>query len=141
MAAAPDAEAVASDLRLVVGQLVRRLRAHGTFPVSQAIVLGRLDREGPQSVSDLARADGVRPQSMAQTVRQLEAAELVDRQPDPDDGRRAIVGLTKRGRAAIETERADRATWLAEAIENELTRTEQQTLARVLPLLKRLAAR
>ena len=52
-------------------------------------VLGRLDREGPASISDLAAAERMRPQSMAQTVRDLEAAGLVSRRPDPDDGRRA----------------------------------------------------
>src|ERR1044072_8308935 len=89
---------LASDLRVVVGQLIRRLRAEqGRFSISQGAVLGRLDREGPQSVSDLAAAERVRPQSMAQTVADLESAGLVDRSPDPDDGRRALVSLTAAG--------------------------------------------
>ncbi|HEX4735700.1 MAG TPA: MarR family transcriptional regulator [Thermoleophilaceae bacterium] len=141
MAEAPDTGAVASELRAVVGQLVRRLRARGSFPLSQGSVLGRLDREGPLSVSDLAHAERVRPQSMAQTVGDLEQAGLVSRRPDPHDGRRALVELTDAGREAVARERADRASWLALAIGEELTRGEQQALARALPLLRRLADR
>jgi len=47
---------LASDLRVVVGQLIRRLRTKHHFSISQASVLGRLDREAPSSVSDLAAA-------------------------------------------------------------------------------------
>src|SRR4051794_27441502 len=92
-----DSALVASELRAVLGQLVRRLRAEHRFPLSHGAVLGRLDREGRQSVSDLAAAERVRPQSMAQTVNDLEADGLVARTPDPSDGRRALVELTEQG--------------------------------------------
>jgi DNA-binding MarR family transcriptional regulator len=137
----PDIAAVAGELRVVVGQLVRRLRARGSLSISHGSVLGRLDRDGPQSVSDLAHAERIRPQSMAQTVGDLEQAGLVSRRPDPDDGRRALVELTATGRETVTEARADRANWLALAISEELTRAEQQTLARALPLLRRLADR
>ena len=67
----------------MLGQLIRRLRAEHRFSLSQGTVLGRLDREGAQSVSDLAVAERVRPQSMAQTVGDLEGDGLVDRRPTP----------------------------------------------------------
>src|SRR5438270_12804383 len=111
-----DPALVASELRAVLGRLVRRLRAEHKFPLSQGIVLGRLDRVGPQSVSDLAHAEGVRPQSMAQTVSDLEAEHLVIRRPDPDDRRRALVELTDQGRLALAAERRRRGGWLASAI-------------------------
>ena len=85
MATKTDPALLASELRVVLGQLMRRLRAEHGFPLSHGAVLGRLDREGPQSVSDLAAAERVRPQSMAQTVGDLEADGLVIRTPDPDD--------------------------------------------------------
>src|ERR1700759_3928500 len=112
-----DPARVASDLRVVLGQLVRRLRAEHRFGLSQAAVLGRLDREGPRSVADLAQAERVRPQSMAQTVGDLEADALVERRPDPDDRRRALVILTAPGRARIEADRAAREGWLVKALE------------------------
>ena len=83
---AADTTLTASELRVVLGQLVRLLRAEHRFPLIQGAVLGRLDREGPQSVSDLAVAEKVRPQSMAQTVAELESNGLVARRPDPADG-------------------------------------------------------
>jgi DNA-binding MarR family transcriptional regulator len=133
-----DTSALASELRVVIGQLIRRLRLEHTFSLSQGAVLGRLDREGPCSVSDLAAAERVRPQSMAQTVGDLEADGLVSRTPDPQDGRRALVSLTDSGRAVLEAERRRRDGWLAQAMASELSAEEREALMRALPLLRRL---
>ena len=114
-----DPALVASQLRVVIGQLIRRLRAEHGFPLSQGAVLGRLDRGGPQSVSDLAVAELVRPQSMAQTVGDLEAKGYVTRSPDPADRRRALVQLTERGHEVLEADRRRREGWLAEAIASD----------------------
>ena len=73
MGTAVDTTRLASELRIVLGQLLRRLRAEHRFSLSQGAVLGRLDREGTTSIGDLALAERVRPQSMAQTVADLEA--------------------------------------------------------------------
>jgi DNA-binding MarR family transcriptional regulator len=138
MATKVDSAPLASDLRVVLGQLIRRLRAEHRFPISQGSVLGRLDREGSQSVSDLALAERVRPQSMAQTVGDLEGDGLVERRPDPRDGRRALVLLTEAGRAELEADRRHREGWLVSAIEG-LSEEEQATLGRATELLRRLA--
>ena len=133
-----DRSLVASELRVVLGQLVRRLRAEHRFPLSHAAVLGRLDREGAQSVSDLALAERVRPQSMAQTVAELEAEGYVARRPDPDDRRRSLVELTEEGTATLHADRRQREGWLATAIA-ELSPEEQTILRDAVPLLRRLA--
>jgi DNA-binding MarR family transcriptional regulator len=130
---------LASDLRVVLGQLMRRLRAEHRFSLSHGAVLGRVDRQGPQSVSDLAAAERVRPQSMAQTVADLETGGLVSRQPDPSDGRRALVDLTPEGRAVLAADRRQREGWLAEAIDQEFSARERQILAEAVSLLRRLA--
>ncbi len=130
---------VASDLRGVLGQLLRRLRAEYRLPLSHGAVLGRLDREGAQSVSDLAHAEHVRPQSMAQTVSDLEAEGLLERHPDPDDRRRALIQLTEGGRAMLESERGRREGWLAQAITTDLSLEEQAVLSHAVELLRRLA--
>ena len=139
MAAEVDVAPLAAELRYSLGQLMRRLRVEHAFPLTQGAVLGRLDREGPQSVSDLAAGARMRPQSMAQTVKELEERSLVIRRPDPDDGRRAFVELTEAGRAALEADRAHREGWLAAALERELTPPERALLAEAVPLLRRLA--
>jgi DNA-binding MarR family transcriptional regulator len=133
-----DPAIVASDLRVALGQLMRRLRAEHRFPLSHGAVLGRLDREGRRSVSDLAHAERVRPQSMAQTVSELEADDLVERRPDPGDRRRALVSLTQAGREALSAERERREGWLANTIAL-LSAEEQAVLGEAAELLRRLA--
>jgi len=130
---------LASELRVVLGQLIRRLRAEHTFSLSAGAVLGRLDRCGPQSVSDLAHAEHVRPQSMAQTVGELEADGLVKRRPDPDDRRRALIELTEAGQLTLKAERRRREGWLANAVAEDLSLDEQALLGDAVALLRRLA--
>jgi DNA-binding MarR family transcriptional regulator len=133
-----DSGPLASELRVVLGHLIRRLRAEHRFPLTQGSVLGRLDREGPQSTSDLATAERVRPQSMGQTVAELEAQGLVERHDDPADGRRALLELTEAGRAMLEAERARREGWLAEALEGNFSDEEREVLDQAVRLLARL---
>jgi DNA-binding MarR family transcriptional regulator len=134
-----DVPLVASELRVVLGQLVRRLRAEIRFSLAHGAVLGRLDREGARSTSDLATAERVRPQSMAQTVSELEAEGLISRRPDPADGRRMLIELTSNGRETLEEDRRHRVGWLIESITDEFSESEQRALAEVVPLLRRLA--
>src|SRR5258705_5833410 len=135
--ASPPAE-TAHELRTVLGRLTRRLRAAGELPLTQATVLGRLDREGPKTTSALAAAERVRPQSMAQTIADLERAGHVTRRADPDDRRRVILDLTAGGRAAVEAERRSREGWLAQAIDEKLDADERATLMRAVEILRRL---
>lgn len=137
--AVPNTARLASDLRVVLGQLMRRLRSEHRFSLSHGAVLSRLDREGPRSVSELASAERIRPQSMAQTVGELEAEGLVSRRPDADDRRRAVVELTAAGRVVLEAERRQREGWLAQAISDGFSDHEQQVLSDAVELLRRLA--
>ena len=138
-----EPETVASELRVVLGRIVRRLRAERVqrrgLPLAQVIVLGRLDRAGPSGISALAAAEHVRPQSMAATVAALEQAGLVARTPDPDDRRRVAIDLTPAGRKVLADDRAQRVGWLAEAIRTDLTARERKVLAEATGLLARLA--
>jgi DNA-binding MarR family transcriptional regulator len=128
----------ASELRIVLGQLVRRLRAENTFPLSHGTVLARLEREGPQTTSALAAAEHVRPQSMAHTIAELEAAGLVGRRPHPLDRRQILIELTGQGLDKLTEDRKRREGWLAEAIATELSADEQEILIQAVPLLRRL---
>ncbi len=123
----------------MLGQLVRRLRAEHRFSLAQGAVLGRLDREGARSTSDLAASERVRPQSMAHTVCELEADGLISRRPDPADGRRALLELTAQGREMLQADRSQREGWLIRAIAEGFSDEEQAALARAVPLLERLA--
>ncbi|MEH2479935.1 DNA-binding MarR family transcriptional regulator [Nitrobacteraceae bacterium AZCC 2146] len=134
--------ALAAEVGALIGKMKRRLREKadaGDFTQSQLAILGRLDREGPATVTALARAEGMRPQSMGATVAVLEAAGLVSGAPDPADGRQTILSLTAACREIIRAGRAARQDWLFHAIQKELSPEEQQQLATGLELLRRLA--
>jgi DNA-binding MarR family transcriptional regulator len=134
--------ALAGELRVLISHLKRRLREQthlGDYTWSQAAVLIRLESDGPATVSALARAEGVRQQSMGTTVAALEAAGLVKGSPDPTDGRQTILSLTDTCREIVKTNRAAKDDWLFRAIETKLSSAEQEKLAVALELLKRLA--
>ena len=133
--------AIAAELRVVLGKLKRRLRGEadpGDFTWSQLSVLSHLDQFGPATVTTLARAEGVRPQSMGATVAGLEAAGLLTGAPDPADGRQTILTLTPACRDMIRAGRAAREDWLFRAIQSKLAPNERENLAAAIELLKRL---
>ena len=136
-----DAAALAVELHALVGGLKRRFREQsnaGDLPPSQMAVLRRLEREGAQTVTALARAGGVRPQSMGATVAALQAAGHVSGTPDPEDGRQTLLSLTPACRKWLREGRAARQDWLLRAIQAELSPREQQELARALALVQRV---
>lgn len=138
---ADRALALAGDLRVVIGRLSRRLRdeAHfGDFSFSEIKVLTRLDRNGPATVTALAEAEGVRPQSMSATVSALKGAGLVSGAPDPADGRQTVLSLTAHCRQLLETTRAAKRDWLFREIQSRFTPAEQARLAAAVALLDRL---
>jgi DNA-binding MarR family transcriptional regulator len=136
---APPAAALAYEVRETVGRVIRRLRAEPGPSLPHLTVLGLLEREGAKSVSELAATQRMRPQSMAQNVRELEEAGLVTRRPDPSDGRRAFVELTPAGTARILASRAAREDWLAQTLVGELDAAERAALHDALALLDRIA--
>jgi DNA-binding MarR family transcriptional regulator len=138
VATTPLSHSLAGDLRVVLGQLVRRLRSVHGFSLSQAAVLGRLDREGTMSIGDLAAAERVRPQSMAQTVADLELDGLIERSPDPADGRRVLVSLTASGISRLNEDRHKREGWIEQAIDAELSAHDREVLEEAIVLLQRL---
>jgi DNA-binding MarR family transcriptional regulator len=130
---------LAHELRETLGRVARRLRAEPGPSVGRLAVLGHLDRDGPSSISELAAREHMRPQSMAQTVHDLETGGLVTRHPDPADGRRAFVELTPAGLDLLQATRARRETWLTEALERELDAGERAVVHEALVLLSRIA--
>ena len=134
--------ALAGELRAVVAKLIRRAREQsdvGDFTYAQKSVLLRLERDGPATVSMLARAESVRPQSMRITVAALEAAGAVSGRADPDDGRQTFMSLTPSFLKALKIGRAARQDWLFRALQSQLAPREHEQLAAAVKLLSRLA--
>jgi DNA-binding MarR family transcriptional regulator len=136
--ASESAAQAASQVRVVIGRVRRRLKeladADDLTP-SQTAVLSRLDKDGPASASELAAAERVRPQSMAAILAALREADLIQRHPDPADGRRQVVSLTTAGRHRIQGDRRVRQEWLARALHDHCTEAERQAILKALTLL------
>jgi len=136
------AAALAEALRAQLGRLKRKLREQasvGDLTQSQTSVLARLDKEGPATVSSLARAEGMRPQSMGEIVSELERTGHVRGAPDRNDGRQTLWSLTERCRETIRKGRAARQDWLARRIAM-LSPREQDQLAASIELIERIAS-
>ena len=122
-------------------KLKLRLREQGggnNLTPSQTSVLLRLEKDGSATVSSLARAEGMRPQSMSAIVTPLQESGLVRGAPDPSDGRQTLMALTPKCLKWIERSRAARQDWLTTTISQKLSLGEQQTLRAALTLLARL---
>ena len=135
------ADAEMQEFTQAIGLLVRRLRAAGRsqdLSLTESAVLARLDREGPATTADLARAEGVKPQSMGATVAALENEGMVTRRPHPTDGRQVMIALTAKGAGVRKSVKDAKHTWLAQALMG-LEKREQETLFRAGEIIRRLA--
>ncbi len=133
---------VAGALRVSIGLLLRRLRqtrTDGELTLPESSALTRLDRGGPATASALARLEQISPQSMGATLGALEAKGLIERRPDPGDGRRAMLSVTDAGSRLLRDKRNARTERLAKALSAGFTPAEIQLLASASPLLERLA--
>jgi DNA-binding MarR family transcriptional regulator len=133
-----------ADLSASIGLLVRRLRlrkADGEFTMPESACLARLDREGPATSSALAKQEQISPQSMGATLAGLEERGLVERRPDPDDGRKVVMSITVLGRGALQQRRATGTEAMARALATGFTAAEVAQLRAAAPLFERLAER
>jgi DNA-binding MarR family transcriptional regulator len=134
-------EAEMQEFTRAIGLLVRRVRAAGRtheLSLTESAVLARLEREGAATTAELARAEGMRPQSMGATVAALEEMGMVERTPHATDGRQMLVALTPKGAAVRKSVKDAKHTWLAEAV-STLDKREQTTLFRAGEILRRIA--
>ena len=138
---AVDVLALAADIRVGFGKLKRRLREEGgsaEVTPSQASALAQLEKLGPSTVTELATAEGVRPQSMGATIASLEATGFIVGTPDPADGRRTILSLSPAAVEKFSANRTAREGWLFQAIQQNLDAQEQRDLARGFAVLAKL---
>src|ERR1700689_5306594 len=133
-------EADIIDFTQAVGLLVRRVRAAAAaheISLTESAVMARLDREGPATTAELARAEGMKPQSMGTTIAALEGMGMVERKPHPSDGRQVNIQLTAKGAAVRESFKNAKRTWLAQTIA-QLDKQDQATLFAAGEIIRRL---
>ena len=135
-----DAE-LASELRTVIGRASRQLRKQTNFDgysITQRNVLAMIARDGSSTLTLLARAEGMRPQSMGPIVASLERAGLVAGAPDPGDGRQTILTLTEQAVDQVREGRAAKDDWLLRTMTERLSADERAGLTAAVPLLRRV---
>jgi DNA-binding MarR family transcriptional regulator len=138
-----DCDKVAADLLGSISELLRRARQ---VPLDQGLsmpersALSLLERTGPTASSALAREAQITAQAMGATLSALRERGLVERRPDPNDGRRVVLSVTDAGRQALADKRNARTEQMAAVLRGgEFTPTELEQLATAAPLIARLA--
>jgi DNA-binding MarR family transcriptional regulator len=142
MSQSPDVHDVAGALYVSIGLFVRRLRqsqGEGELTLAESSALARLDRGGPATSAALAKQERISPQSMGATMSGLEGRGLVERRPDPDDGRQVVLSVTDAGLEMLRTRRHARTDQLAQVLSAGFTRPELKQLMVAAPLIERLA--
>jgi DNA-binding MarR family transcriptional regulator len=136
-----DIDEVGAELRRAVVRLYSRFRSErveGEVADAGLLVLIVLDKQDRMSLSDLAETARVTLGSMSQTVRRLEELAYVAKSRGTEDRRKVLFTLTDQGRAAATASRRHRRDWLNGRLA-ELTAAERDDIARVAPLLLRIA--
>lgn len=136
----PTLDKAVDELFLATAQLVRRIRAESDsheMGWSQLAISGRLDKGGPATTAELARAEAMKPQSMGATLSMMERDGLVERRPHPTDGRQVLFALTAEGVEARRRRGIAKRKWLMAAMAG-LSPAEQRTLIAASALIRRL---
>ena len=134
-----DPAALASHLRLGITRLARKLRREGDTGVTPTLLaaLSTIDRYGPMTAGALAAHEQVEKPTVTRLLAALEQRALVERTPDPLDGRIAWIQATPGGRKLLQRTRRRKDEYLARRIKR-LSPEERNTLERAAELLERL---
>lgn len=135
-------ENAVNDFAQAIGLLVRRMRAAGTMhdlSWTESAVMVSLSKHGPATTAELARAEGMKPQSMGSVISTLEELGFVERKPHPTDGRQLNIQLTVKGEAVRKSAKDARRSWLAQTMA-QLDDEERKLLFAAGEIMRRLAA-
>lgn len=132
----------ASRLRLAIVRTARRLRqeaAEGATELTPTAVsaLATVERHGPLTPSELAGIERVKRPTATRTLRVLEEAGLIDRAPDPGDGRSCLVSVNAAGRERLRRLRSRKNAYLARRM-RDLRDEDVETLERAAEILERI---
>jgi DNA-binding MarR family transcriptional regulator len=132
----------AARLRLAIVRTARRLRQEaaggGTaLTPTSASALATVERHGPLTPSELAEIERVKRPTATRTLRVLDEAGLVDRAPDPGDGRSCLVSVNSAGRERLRRLRGRKNAYLARRM-RDLPDRDVETLERAAEILEAL---
>ena len=119
-----------------------RLPTSDQLSFSALSVLHTLSRRGPCRLSDLVRTEQIKQPALTSAVAKLERDGLIERRPDPRDGRASMLSLTADGQSIVGRRHADRVERLRSLIDRLSTadRTRLLSIAGVLDQIVLLAS-
>ena len=125
---------------MAIVRTARRLRQEaagvaGELTPTAAAALATVERHGPLTPSELAEIERVKRPTATRTLRVLGDAGLVERTPDPEDGRSALVSVTATGRERLRRLRGRKNAYLARRM-RELPAADVETLERAATILE-----
>lgn len=132
----------AAQLRTAIVRTARRLRQEaaaetsGLTPTSVA-ALATIERHGPMTPSEIADIERVKRPTITRTLGCLEREGLIDRAPDPEDRRSALVSVNGAGRERLRRLRKRKNAYLARRM-RDLSDEEVETLERAAEILERM---
>ena len=135
-----DAAELGNQLRSAVGRLYRRFRnerPEGGLGDAALAVLSRLNKHGPQTLTELSEHDRVSPASMSQIVNRLTSAGYAVRTRAEDDRRKVLFSTTAEGDELADAARAQRNAWLDQRL-RALGAEDRAVLAQAMVLLERI---
>lgn len=136
----PAPELSVAELTSVLEEFIRmaiRLPSVQRLSFTTLSVLHTLARRGPKRLTELTASEQVTQSAITQIVTRLERDGLVERRPDPTDGRAVLVHVTPAGTAVVDGRRADRMAQLAD-LTDQLTPADRAAVAAALPALARM---
>ena len=130
-------EELAPRLRWAITRMARRLRQEAGTDLgpSQVAALATIERHGPLSPSEVADRERIKRPTVTRIVRHLEAAGLVERVKDPEDGRASILSATSGARELLKRLRARKTAYLARRLA-AMEAEDRRTLERAAELLE-----
>lgn len=130
----------ASAFRVALIRVHRQLRVRigGDLTASQASALARIEQSGPLRLSTLSELEGITAPTMNKVVDSLIQRGLVNRVPDPVDGRASLLELGPGAEALLFNIRSHNTEALRRAI-SKLNAHEQSAVLKITPTLERLS--
>lgn len=130
----------ASELRVALARVHRQLRARivGGLTASQTSALARIEQHGPIRLTALSDLEGISPATMNKLIDSLVERGLVERLPDPADGRASLLRLGAEGDLVLQEIRSRNTEALREALRC-FDDDERNLFRQVTPLLERLS--
>jgi DNA-binding MarR family transcriptional regulator len=130
----------AARLRLAIVRTSRRLRqeaagAVGELTPTSASALATVERHGPLTPSELAEIERVKRPTATRSLRHLHEAGLIDRAPDPADGRSALLSISAAGRERLRKLRGRKNAYLARRM-RDLPAEDLEALDRAAAILE-----